>query len=54
MSAEEASVKLSVSIGHDNDRFIACNLAGAAEYVSDFLSRGCGDDVAFSSGALSH
>jgi len=30
-----------------------CSSDLAAEDVSDFLSRGCGDDVAFSSGALS-
>lgn len=49
---EEMSVKLPVSLGHDNDRFTARNLAGAAEHFSLIFAGRNGDNMALPSRLL--
>lgn len=45
-------MKLSVSLGHDNDRLTACNLAGTVEYVSLIFAGSHRDNVALPSRLL--
>ena len=50
---DDLGVECSVDFGDDDDCLFSGDVTGAAEYVSDFLTGCCGDDVAFSSGSLS-
>ena len=51
-SIEEASIKLPISLGHDNDRFTARNLACTVEYVSFIFTGNNGDNMALPSRLL--